>query len=173
MKCDRIENLLPAFVEGDLAPADESAVHAHLSGCERCRESLSAYRVLEDALSLRRTEVPPVDAFLRGVFEPAASTNLHRARMLMDALFSFPALASFSCLVLGWLAFAYSDLVARSLDWFVGETSILGRFAHWMTASLSTLTGGDMIVAVAAYSVLTLLILGSGTWMTLHYVHND
>jgi anti-sigma factor RsiW len=173
MKCERIENLLPAFVEGDLAPVDESAVHAHLADCERCRESLAAYRALEDALVMRRDEVPPADAFLRGVFAPAVSTNLHRARTLMDALFSFPALASFACLVVGWLAFAYSDVVTRSLNWLVGESSLLGRFGHWTTASLTTLTGGDMIVIVAAYTIVTLLILGSGALMTLHYVHSD
>jgi hypothetical protein len=102
-----------------------------------------------------------------------AITNLHRARVLMDRLFGFPALATFACFVSAWAAFAYSTAIARGLNWLVGEAPIVSKLSGWFTTSLGSLTGGDMLITVAIYAGLTLLILGSGTWMTLRYVHSE
>jgi len=172
MNCDRIENLLSEFVDGSLSGADEAAVRAHLDGCASCRESLAAYRALEDVLVMRRAEVPPVDAILQGVLAPAPS-NLHRARVLMDRLFSLPSLATFACFVLAWAAFTYSAPIAHALNWLINEAPVVSNLSGWFVASLVTLTRGDMLITVSAYAAVTLLILGSGTWMTLRYVHSE
>lgn len=172
MNCDRIENLLSEFAGGDLSGADESAVRAHLEGCASCRESLAAYRALEDALVMRRAEVPAVDAMLQGVLAPAPS-SLHRARVLMDRLFSLPSLAAFACFVLAWAGFAYSTPIAHALNWLVTEAPVVSDLSGGLVASLVALTRGDMLVTVGVYVGVTLLILGSGTWMTLRYVHSE
>jgi uncharacterized membrane protein len=91
----------------------------------------------------------------------------------MDRLFSFPALAAFFCFVGAWAAFAYSDNIARALNALVGETPAANHFGGLITTSLTALTRGDMIVTVSAYVGVTLLILASGTWMTLRYVHSE
>jgi anti-sigma factor RsiW len=173
MNCDRTEQMLSAFLEGDLSSADESAVNAHVASCESCRESLDAYRALEDELVSRRDLVPPADTFLRAVFAPAVSPNLHRARVLMDRIFSFPALTAFFCFVIGWLAFAYSDAVQGWMGQVAGSTPAASRFAGWLSALGAASSGGDMLMVSIAYGLMTVLVLASGAWMTLRYVHND
>jgi anti-sigma factor RsiW len=164
--------MLPALLEGDLPSADETAVHAHVSGCEKCRESLATYRALEDSLALRREMVPPVEPLLRGLFAPAVSPALHRARVLMDAIFSFPGLASFFCLVIAWMAFAYSDVIAGWLNGVVDASSSVGRFGSWLADLSAAYSGGDMLLVSVAYGLMTVLLLGSGTWMTLRQVNS-
>jgi len=34
--CDRIEEILPSFIDGDLAPAEADLVRRHLDGCPAC-----------------------------------------------------------------------------------------------------------------------------------------
>ncbi len=173
MNCDRCENMLAALIEGDLSAQDASTVNAHVSGCESCRESLAGYRALEDELLLRRTLVPPAAPFLHGVFAPAVSPALHRARVLMDSIFSFPALAAFFFVVVGWMAFAYSDIVQGWVSQIAGATPTAGRFGNWMNEMATTYSGGDMLMVTLAYSLVTLLVIASGSWMTWRHVHCD
>lgn len=173
MSCDRYENMLSAFVEGDLSREDEAALDTHLSACESCRESLAAYRALEDQLVLRRDAVPPVGPFLGAVFAPAVSPALHRARVLMDRIFSAPSLATFAFFVVGWLLYAYSDVVQGWTNQVAGAAPVAGRFAGWLSSLSAALGGGDMMTVALAYTGVTLLILASGAWMTLHYVQSD
>lgn len=38
MTCERIEELLSAYLEGELGPAEKAEVEAHLAGCPACSE---------------------------------------------------------------------------------------------------------------------------------------
>jgi anti-sigma factor RsiW len=173
MSCERYENLLPAFLDGDLPSGEDAALNAHLSGCESCQASLAAYRALEDELVLRREIVPPVAPFLSAAFAPAVSPALHRARVLMDRIFGLPSLATFAFFVLGWVLYSYSNVVQGWLDRITGATPAAGRFAGWLSELSAAVSGGDMMVIALAYTGVTLLILGSGTWMTLRFVQSD
>src|SRR5262249_14136056 len=41
MRCDRVDGLLPAYLEGDLSDRLNRGVAEHLDGCEGCRGSLA------------------------------------------------------------------------------------------------------------------------------------
>jgi len=51
MNCQRIEELLSAYLEGDLSPEDKREVEAHLEACSSCSELLSALRETQEALA--------------------------------------------------------------------------------------------------------------------------
>ena len=70
-------------------------------------------------------------------------------------------------------AHAYSGVVQGWLDQISGAAPAAGRFGRWVSELSAALSGGDMMVVALAYTVVTLLILGSGTWMTLRYVNSD
>src|SRR5688572_12371394 len=53
MRCNRVDDLLPAYLDGDLASRVNEQVSAHLDACERCRQAQAeqqrALRFLEGA----------------------------------------------------------------------------------------------------------------------------
>jgi anti-sigma factor RsiW len=51
MTCERIEELLSAYMEGDLSEAERREVGAHLAGCPSCAELLSLLRETRGALA--------------------------------------------------------------------------------------------------------------------------
>jgi anti-sigma factor RsiW len=51
MKCRQIENLLPAYQEGDLAPRMKQAVQSHLASCPDCRRLLGFLKQADAALA--------------------------------------------------------------------------------------------------------------------------
>jgi hypothetical protein len=60
MNCDQVQNLLGRFHDGELGPADRSAVATHLGGCPRCAAELAAAAELgELARALPEPEPPP------------------------------------------------------------------------------------------------------------------
>jgi len=97
--CDRIEGLLPAFVDGELDPADKALVEGHLAECRACAslsaalasagEAFAAFPEIEPAPALmdrlravperRRFRIRPAfDFLLRPALQPliAAATVL-------------------------------------------------------------------------------------------------
>jgi len=48
--CAALEDLLPAYAEGELAPAEQAQVEAHLATCPACQEKVAQYRSLTDDL---------------------------------------------------------------------------------------------------------------------------
>jgi len=51
MKCKELEELLSDYLEGNLNPAVEEEVDAHLAGCSRCREKMRGMRALMGRLN--------------------------------------------------------------------------------------------------------------------------
>ncbi|MCK4774751.1 MAG: zf-HC2 domain-containing protein, partial [Candidatus Krumholzibacteria bacterium] len=51
MSCKHVEELLPAYAEGDLAAEERSRVDTHLRECDSCRESLAFFVQLEADLA--------------------------------------------------------------------------------------------------------------------------
>ncbi len=51
MTCERIEELLSAFLEGDLSRAEKALVEIHLSGCPDCTALLAVLSRTEKALA--------------------------------------------------------------------------------------------------------------------------
>ncbi|GGF03158.1 HEAT repeat domain-containing protein [Hymenobacter cavernae] len=51
--CAALEDLLPAYAEGELAPAEVAQVEAHLATCAACQEKVAQYQTLaQDLLGL-------------------------------------------------------------------------------------------------------------------------
>lgn len=176
MNCDRCESLLSAFVDGDLSREDAAAVEAHVSGCDGCRESLEAWRALETALVARRDAVPPAGPFLAGVagvFAPVRErvSALHRARVVMDAIFGLPGLVTFFSVVLGVVAWIHRGTVAGWLARGLDAHASTGGLTAWFDGLLSTYAA-DMTQVVVVYGVATALIIVTGAWMTMRYLHD-
>lgn len=51
MRCDRIEELLSAFLEGALSPEEKALVESHLAGCPDCASLLGELRRAQQALA--------------------------------------------------------------------------------------------------------------------------
>src|SRR5262245_51763282 len=108
MDCERIEEMLPAFVEYELTPKDASLVRAHVESCPRCSEALQAFTVMERSLITRRKEVPPFEAFLPPALAPSRWHPNFFLRSLR-ALTSVPGMAIVLVMWAGFLIARYSD----------------------------------------------------------------
>jgi hypothetical protein len=62
LKCRQAQQLLSAYLDGELAAAQAAALETHLAACSACRQELEALRALSESLGeiLRRVE-PPAD----------------------------------------------------------------------------------------------------------------
>jgi anti-sigma factor RsiW len=59
VNCDEFVELVTAFLEGTLTPADERRMTEHLSECDGCTTYLGQFRTTVDALrELDRPELP-------------------------------------------------------------------------------------------------------------------
>ncbi len=60
MSCQVYEEMLSAYIDGELSSQDEQALEAHLATCDSCRSALSELRAVKAALaSVPEEEVPP------------------------------------------------------------------------------------------------------------------
>jgi anti-sigma factor RsiW len=67
MTCERIEELLSAYLEGELSEAEKREVDAHLAGCPSCAELLSLLRETQGALSAF-PEIEPSPAVMEKLY---------------------------------------------------------------------------------------------------------
>ena len=51
MGCEEFKQLLDAYVDGELSPAEMDALRAHAKACEACREELMAAQLLKETLA--------------------------------------------------------------------------------------------------------------------------
>jgi hypothetical protein len=63
MKCARVREFLPGYLDGGLPENrgrfSRAAIHEHLSGCDACRDELSAYQRLQHLLGRTQPVAPP------------------------------------------------------------------------------------------------------------------
>jgi len=172
-RCERIEELLPEFVAGDLAPDDAAAVSSHVESCKACREAMTTFAMLETALISRREDVPAVDTFLRGLSAARRTAPAPApAPALVRALRTVTSMPGISILLMTWaalLAFNFrSDVAAGMANWSV--------FKRWEmlfdsgTRAILGASGGDSWTLIAVYVALTLAILATAGRMTLKYI---
>ena len=69
MNHHRIEQLLSAHLDGELAPAEAAAVQEHLLDCATCREAYENLRAAKEALGRLAVAEPPAE-FWRHIREP-------------------------------------------------------------------------------------------------------
>lgn len=169
MDCERIEAMLPAFVEHDLGAEEAAAVASHIDSCERCRESLAAFVALEQTLVARRSEVPPVGAFL-----PELLTARARARsgILVRSLRLMTSVPGVAIVLVMWgvlLVGHFNDRIALGMtDPALAQR--LSAFAkHGITAMVGV-AGGDVWTLTAAYGALAIGLIVSAGALTMRLV---
>lgn len=135
MNCDRVQELLPLYLSGELTGEELAAVQHHVEACADCTQALNADRQLDDKLRTAMLEhSPDVSAVLQRVHGEMATSGWKR--MMRASSVRFAALAAMVVLaaVLGLSSFRahqaqrtmalaaaddhYSDLVLlRHPDW--------------------------------------------------------
>lgn len=63
MKCNKIEDLLSPYLDGELERDDIIRVEKHLSECEKCSLTLKSFVLIKQ--KVRRIEIPEVDRTVR------------------------------------------------------------------------------------------------------------
>lgn len=71
MNCKSTVEMLSAYLDRELAPAERDAVRAHLAGCDRCRQDERELRALKGLLLGVRAPEPAAD------FESRLMSRLH------------------------------------------------------------------------------------------------
>lgn len=79
ISCKTANSMIHEFLDGTLAPAQESAFRAHVSGCPRCARELESYRSLERLLREAELEDAP-DGFAEPVVRFLKTTGRIRER---------------------------------------------------------------------------------------------
>jgi anti-sigma factor RsiW len=57
-ECERIEELMPGYIDGGLSDVETAEVSSHLSKCASCPEALESFRELESSLSSLKNTLP-------------------------------------------------------------------------------------------------------------------
>lgn len=170
MDCERLEELLPAFVEHELTPKEASLVRAHVESCPRCSEALQAFTVLERSLVTRREQIPAFEAFLPAALAPP---RWHPSLLLrsLRALTSVPGMAIVLVMWAGFLIARYSDRLTGG----VMEKTTLDRmvaFAKQGIDGIVALAGGDMSTLTAVYGAVAIAVIVSAGALTMRFVRD-
>ena len=77
MTCERFEELLSAYLEGELAAAEKAAVDAHLAACPECAALLALMKEMTGAMAAF-PEAEPSPALLSKIYAIPAATREKR-----------------------------------------------------------------------------------------------
>lgn len=102
MRCKRLDNLLPGYLDGDLPRQLNQRVSDHLDACERCRQELAAQQRALRSLDVARRSVsidlwadfsrrlqaqaPPRPSSWRAAWQPGLATALAAAVVALAAV---------------------------------------------------------------------------------------
>jgi anti-sigma factor RsiW len=168
MSCGRFDELLPLYLEGELADEEKAGVDAHLAQCPVCTESLAVYSRLEASLVERHLARPPAALLAAHVIERLAPSRKWSA---LKTLLSLPSLISAGFIAAGILLFLGKFAVPESF------TSFGSRLPAYLEAFARQLgRGAEEFAAVGEVTMLSIyigvfgLILLSGSWMVMRFV---
>ncbi len=65
LRCNAIQASFSAYLDGAITGREMQGIAQHLEGCPACAQELSAWRAMQDSLSMLRTAKPPEDLGLR------------------------------------------------------------------------------------------------------------
>ena len=139
-ECDRFEELLPLYIDGDISDIETAEVREHLSGCELCSGALETFRSLEASLSEMPGILPDPRSVSARVTE---SLGLKRRRKLapvfsrMSLVWSFAVTTAALILLLGRF-----DLVSAIMSGQASFVDSAGKtMEYWIAASSGTIAG--------------------------------
>ncbi len=169
MTSEEFEELLPAYLEGDLTAEQEARVEAWLKRSPQARESLEAYRELDVMLESRREKVPAAAPFFRAVYQ---RSMLSRARDVMMAAFSFPAISTLLLGIFSFVLFVYRDQITA---WFKAKAEVPASSSldlAWVREALLQFSGADMWMVGGLYVAVAVVILASTSLMVMRYLRD-
>jgi predicted anti-sigma-YlaC factor YlaD len=168
VSCEKFEDLLPLYVEGDLPAEERSRVDEHISSCARCRESLAFYSELETSLaSLRDLRPSPV----RTAAAVSERLGLRPRRHARRSFVNVPAIVSAGFIVLGVVLYDIRDLVASFFTQVgVGASNGYSRAVTDLTQGAVQMSGGSEWVLITIFAGVFALVMLVGSWMVLRFV---
>jgi predicted anti-sigma-YlaC factor YlaD len=169
MTNEEFEDLLPAYLDGELNAEQTARVKEWLDRSPDARASLDAFRELNAVLESRREQVPAVAPYVNAVLRKSL---LSRARDVTTVLFSFPAITSLFLVLFGVALYIYRERITM---WFEGkatlpETGTLGL--EWVRRALLQFSGADIWMVTALYVGLTIAVLLSTSLMLMRYLRD-
>lgn len=81
MKCDLVQKMLPAFLEGVLSKTENALVENHMSSCDACRAAFEEYRYTRQLIG-RLEEVEPPPGFAQKVMARVEEEERKRGGIL-------------------------------------------------------------------------------------------
>jgi len=168
MNCERIETMLPAFVERDLAGEDAAVVSMHLETCASCREALAVFVSLETALVARRDEVPALDGYL-----PAIAVARER-RLWIRGIRLVTSVPGVAIVLVMWATFLVSHYSNRIESNAAVKTSLerLTAFSKRGLDAMVAAAGGDAWTLTAVYGALAIGVIVSAGALTMRLVRD-
>jgi anti-sigma factor RsiW len=169
MTSEEFEELLPAYLDGELNAEQTARVEAWLARSPQARESLEAYRDINFFLESRREQVPPAELFTRTVFK---RPMLGRARDIMNTLFSFPAISSLLLVLFGTAIYVYRNQITA---WVNGKAELPASSSlglDWVRNALLQFSGADMWMITGLYVGVTVAILLSTSLMVMRFLRD-
>ena len=168
MNCDRIEELLPGYADGDISDDDRRHVDTHVGGCESCRESLAFFARLEQNLIERRTLRPsPAYAADRVVWR----LGLKKRHGWVGVFYSVPGAIAAGVMAFAVLWLALSR-VTQGVSGGFGDKLATGFemvIERWLRGVDAIAAASELTLPIVTFG-LTALILLAGSWMVLRYV---
>lgn len=157
MNCNRIEELLVQYLEGDLSADEWQTVDAHVASCAECRRSLETFVSLEESLGRLKEAVPSWKA-AEARFSRRA--GLEKRRSIPELVFNAPFIAGLSFVALGVVLYVRGNMIFPAIQ------SLGPRFAasfDSLAQSLSRIfadaAGMNVTVLVAIYGLLTFALM--------------
>ena len=182
--CERFETMMASWFERDgLSAGERGELTTHVATCASCRESFEITQQMENALVSRRDDVPAVDSFLPDVlpdFLPGVFHEIQPARArvahpkLIAAFRTMMSPEGIAITLVMWgtmLAFRFRESIANVFQLSSSErfSALFGDVSNL----LMTAAGGDAYTLIGIYVVVTLLVLGSMSAITLRYIRHS
>lgn len=158
MECKEIDELLPLYIDGELAADEASAVSAHLAGCSGCLKSLETYQALENSLSAMPDILPDpraVASKISGRLGFENQRNLAGIFRRMSLVWTFAVATAALILLVSRVDYVSAlmsgqesliDLAGRMMDYWTVSTS--GLIADIFSQFETTLAGDPWILAM-------------------------
>jgi len=149
-ECDRVEELLPLYIDGELSAREAEELDAHLAACAGCSRALETYMELESALAAMPGILPDPHAMASGVTDRLGLGS----RLITEGIFrrlslvwTFAVITAALILLVGRFDYVSAlmsgqeslvDSAGRTMEYWVASSSamIVDAFS-WIDASLA------------------------------------
>ena len=170
-ECERIEDLLPLYIDGDISTENAAEVTTHLAECADCAHSLETYRSLESSLSAMPLILPDprtVASKVTGSLGIEKRSSLAEIFSRMSFVWTFAVATATLILLVSRFDYASAlmsgqeslvDSATRSMEyWTVAASGVIAGMFSQIEASLA----GDPWILVTAMIGFGLVIFTAG-----------